>query len=72
MGGAGAPGFPIGDDEELCETVFHGGSFLELRPQVFPPAVYHDQQGAAASNFQQPLEHPRSPRVPISSSQRKS
>ena len=30
---------------------FTAAPFWGLRPQVFPPAVYHDQQGAAASNF---------------------
>ena len=30
---------------------FTAAPFWGLRPQVFPPAVYHDQRGAAASNF---------------------
>ena len=30
-------------------------------PRVFPPAVYHDQQGAG-SKFQQLVGHPRQPR----------
>ena len=30
---------------------FTAAPFWGLRPQVFPPAVYHDQRGVAASNF---------------------
>ena len=30
---------------------FMAAPFWGLQPQVFPPAVYHDQQGAAALNF---------------------
>ena len=67
------PGIPIGSNEGLCaRLLLHGGSFWGLRLQGFPPGVYHDQQGAAASHFQQPLGHLRSPHVQISSSQRES
>ena len=31
--------------------VFMAAPFWRLRPRVFPPAVYHDQSGAAASTF---------------------
>ncbi len=43
-----ARGQPIG---EVCRKLGTGGSFLGALPEVVPPAVYHDQEGAAASNF---------------------
>ena len=38
----------ISFDFQPAKPSFHTGSD---QPQVFPPAVYHDQQGAAALNF---------------------
>ena len=58
--------------DSVRDCFFKAAPLWELRLQGFPPGVYHDQQGAAASNFQQPLGHPRSPHVQISSSQRES
>ena len=51
MEGAVVPAMLIGAPRMPVPNFFMAAPFWGLQPQVFPPAVYHDQQGAAALNF---------------------
>ena len=54
---------PLSREQSTFECLPRGEAYGSLRwglrPQVFPPAIYHDQRGAAASNFNSRQDIPK-------------